>query len=77
MDGLPTTNRSPATALTRFTHRQAQIVALIADGGSNKDIAATLHVSSRTVASHLQRLYLEAGIHTRGAAVAAWLRAGS
>lgn len=54
--------------------RQRQIVALIAEGLSNKEIAARLSMSERTVDSHLQRLYLRYDIRTRAALVARWLR---
>ena len=54
--------------------RQQQILDLIARGKSDSEIAARLGISSRTVGSHLQRLYQAHGLHTRAAAVAAWLR---
>lgn len=54
--------------------RQEQILALIASGKSDSEIAARLGISSRTVGSHLQRVYQAHGLHTRAAAVAAWLR---
>ena len=56
------------------TPRQAQILGLVASGLSDKEIAEHLGVSPRTVQSHLDRLFLEHGIHKRAAAVAAWLR---
>ena len=55
------------------TPRQAQILQLVARGMSDKEIALHLGVSPRTVQSHLDRLYLEHGLHKRAAAVAAWL----
>jgi len=54
--------------------RQEQILALIASGKSDSEIAVRLGISSRTVGSHLQRVYQAHGLHTRAAAVAAWLR---
>lgn len=55
------------------TPRQAQILRLIAGGLSDKQIAARLGVSPRTVQTHLVRLFREHGVHTRAAAVAYWL----
>lgn len=55
------------------TPRQAQILRLVAAGLSDKEIASHLGVSPRTVQSHLDRLFLEHGLHKRAAAVAAWL----
>lgn len=57
-----------------FTARQLEILDLIATGKTDKDIAARLRVSRRTVGAHLQRLYLANGFHTRAEAVGAWLR---
>jgi len=54
--------------------RQHQILALIAAGKSDGEIAVRLGISARTVGSHLQRLYQAHGLHTRAEAVAAWLR---
>ena len=59
----------------RFTTRQVQILSLMAEGKSNKEVGAALGITHRTVASHLQRLYLDREVHSRTAAVAIWLRA--
>jgi DNA-binding NarL/FixJ family response regulator len=56
------------------TPRQAEILRLIASGLSDKQIASKLGLSPRTVQSHLDRLYLQHGLHKRAALVAAWLR---
>jgi DNA-binding NarL/FixJ family response regulator len=55
------------------TPRQAQILRLVAAGLSDKEIASRLGLSPRTIQSHLDRLFLEHGLHKRAAAVAAWL----
>jgi len=52
--------------------RQREIVALIAEGLRDKEIANRLGVSTRTIRTHLERLYDKYGIHSRGAAVALW-----
>jgi DNA-binding NarL/FixJ family response regulator len=57
------------------TPRQAEILTLLAAGLSDKEIAARRRVSPRTIQAHLDRLYLQYGIHKRAAAAAAWLRA--
>lgn len=56
------------------TPRQAEILMLIASGLSDKQIASKLGLSPRTIQSHLDRLYLQHGLHKRAALVAAWLR---
>lgn len=58
----------------RLTRRQSQVLSLIASGHSDKEIAARLGVSHRTVRTHLDRLLREHGLHSRTEAVAAWLR---
>jgi DNA-binding CsgD family transcriptional regulator len=58
----------------RLTPRQSQVLALIASGHSDKEIASRLGVSHRTVRTHLDRLLREHGLHSRTEAVAAWLR---
>ncbi len=55
---------------THFTPRQQQILELVAAGFSDKQIASKLRVSPRTVQSHLDRFFVEHGIHKRAAAVA-------
>jgi DNA-binding CsgD family transcriptional regulator len=57
-----------------FTLRQEQIVALLAAGLSDKEIAPRLGISTRTIQTHIQRLFYEYGVHRRSAVVAAWLR---
>ncbi|MDQ6692006.1 MAG: helix-turn-helix transcriptional regulator [Candidatus Dormibacteraeota bacterium] len=73
----PITATTPATKALRLTRRQAEIIALVASGLSDKQIATQLGVSPRTIQSHLDRLFLEHGFHKRTVAVAAWLRGGA
>ena len=49
--------------------RQRQVIELIADGLSDKEIAARLKISEETVATHLKRLYLHLAVHSRSALV--------
>jgi DNA-binding CsgD family transcriptional regulator len=57
-----------------FTARQKEIMALIAAGLSDKQIAACLGLSPRTVRTHLERLFRNHALHSRTAAVAKWLQ---
>ncbi len=52
-------------ALKALTDREREILALLAQGLSNKAIAARLYLSIRTVEGHLARLYTHLGIHSR------------
>jgi DNA-binding CsgD family transcriptional regulator len=56
--------------------RQSEILSLIADGYSDKQIARRLGMSARTIDSHLQRLYQRYDVHSRAAIVAKWLLGG-
>lgn len=64
---------APPEALTA---REAQILALLAEGLVNKQIAARLGISRHTVKTHLGALFHKLGVSTRAEAVAAGARAG-
>ncbi|WP_255281732.1 helix-turn-helix transcriptional regulator [Actinomadura madurae] len=49
----------------RLTHQELQIVRLAAAGASNREIAARLFLSPRTVGNHLYRAYPKLGVRTR------------
>lgn len=53
--------------------RQVQIVRLLADGQSDKQIANVLGLSPCTVRTYLQRLYIQYGLRGRAHAVAVTL----
>jgi DNA-binding NarL/FixJ family response regulator len=46
----------------KITPRDEQVLRLLAQGCSNKEIAGTLNISPRTVKQHLRTLFLRAGI---------------
>ena len=46
----------------KITRRDQQVLKLLVQGCSNKDIATELHISPRTVKQHLRTLFLRAGI---------------
>ena len=48
--------RSTGANGNRFTHRQVQLMNLVADGLSNKEIATSLNLSQFTVKNHLRRV---------------------
>jgi two-component system, NarL family, nitrate/nitrite response regulator NarL len=54
----------------RLTARETQIVALIDDGLSNKEIAARLHISLATVKNHIHNLLEKLNVSRRGEAAA-------
>lgn len=46
----------------KITPRDQQVLALLIQGCSNKEIARHLNISPRTVKQHLRTLFLRAGI---------------
>ena len=50
--------------------REQEILALVAEGKSNGEIAAALSIAQGTVRKHLENIYAKLGVHTRTAAVA-------
>jgi DNA-binding NarL/FixJ family response regulator len=59
---------------TQTTARENEILALVAEGLTNSQIARRLRVSDNTVKFHLQNLYLKLGVRNRTEAAALYLR---
>jgi DNA-binding CsgD family transcriptional regulator len=59
-----------AVASPLLTPRQARILQLVADGQSDRGIARTLGISTRTVQAHLQHIYRTLDVTSRTEAVA-------
>ncbi len=67
--------------LEELTPREREVLSLVAEGRSNKAIAAELFITERTVEAHVKQVFLKlrlqdtAGAHRRVLAVLAYLRA--
>ena len=48
-----------------FTPTEAEIASLIARGRTNREVAAELDISTKTVEWHLSRIYRKAGVRSR------------
>ncbi|MBS1698299.1 MAG: response regulator transcription factor [Actinobacteria bacterium] len=66
--------RTPEASL--LTPRELEILALIADGATNRAAGSRLHLSEATVKTHLLSIYAKLGVGDRAAAVAEGFRRG-
>jgi len=59
--------REKAAALNgvRMTRREREVIELIGDGMSNKEIAQRLHIAADTVKSHVRNVMEKLALHTR------------
>jgi DNA-binding NarL/FixJ family response regulator len=62
----PSTSAHP-----HLTPRQVEVLRLLEQGRSTKQIAAELHLSTETVRNHIRRLFRALGVNSRLEAVAA------
>ena len=53
-----------------MTAREAEVLARLAEGLPNRDIAARLYLSPRTVERHIANLTVKAGLRTRSELIA-------
>jgi HD-GYP domain-containing protein (c-di-GMP phosphodiesterase class II) len=60
----PSRERLPAA----LTHREAEVLRLIARGRTNREVAGLLVVSPKTVGRHVENLYRKIGVSSRAAA---------
>ncbi len=60
----------PTAPQPHLTPRQAEVLRLLEQGRSTKQIAAELHLSTETVRNHIRRLFRALGVNSRLEAVA-------
>ncbi|MET7337067.1 response regulator transcription factor [Nonomuraea sp. NPDC005650] len=65
--------RAPADPLSA---RELEVLQLIADGATNREVATRLFISEATVKSHVLHIYTKLGVNDRAAAVATAFRRG-
>jgi DNA-binding CsgD family transcriptional regulator len=65
-----------AAKAPRLTRRETEVIALVADGNSAREIGVRLHLSPATIKTHLASIYHKLGVRDRAAAVATALRSG-
>lgn len=59
-----------------LTHRERDILALLAEGRSNREIAQTLYLSEKTVKAHLAAIFRKLGVTNRTQAAMAAVQLG-
>ncbi len=62
-----TAGRTPANTVTA---RECEVLRLVAQGKSNREIGSKLFISEHTVARHLQNIFAKLGLSSRAAATA-------
>lgn len=72
--GGGTADREPL--IEELTPREHEVLALVADGLSNRDIASALAISEHTVKFHLASVFGKLGVSTRAEAVNRGIRRG-
>jgi len=65
-----------ARTLNELTPRENQVLAHLADGGSNTDIAEALSISPKTVARHRENIMRKLNLHSRTELVKYAIRKG-
>lgn len=65
------TRLSPQAAPGGLTAREAEVLSLVRGGASNREVAAALTISEKTVSRHLANIFTKLGVGSRTAA-AAW-----
>lgn len=67
---------SMVRSVESLTRRESEVLAMLADGLANKEIAARLHISAHTVKTHVTSLFAKLGADSRAEAVAVGVRRG-
>jgi two-component system nitrate/nitrite response regulator NarL len=57
--------KSAMTSAVRMTKREREVIVLIAEGLSNKEIASRLNLSTYTVKSHIHNILEKMALHSR------------
>jgi DNA-binding CsgD family transcriptional regulator len=64
--------RSRGGSSDELTDREREIAVLVAEGRSNKQVAAALYLSEKTIEHHLSRVYSKLAVRSRTELAAAW-----
>jgi DNA-binding NarL/FixJ family response regulator len=67
---LPETVQSQVPGLAPLTNREMEVLTMVLQGASNKEIANSNSISERTVKTHLYRVYRKLNVKSRTKAIA-------
>jgi two-component system response regulator NreC len=67
---------SPAGTLDELTEREQEVLAYVAEGSSNPEIAEALTISPKTVARHRENIMRKLNLHSRAELVKYAIRKG-
>ena len=70
---IETTATSP-TDQFGLSRRETEVMALVADGLNNRQIAETFFLSEKTVKNHINRIFAKMNVTSRAEAVSIWLK---
>jgi DNA-binding NarL/FixJ family response regulator len=70
----PRKKEEPIHLPARLSLRETEVLQLVAQGKSNREIAEDLVISERTVANHLASIFNKTGVENRAAAAAFAIR---
>jgi DNA-binding NarL/FixJ family response regulator len=62
---VPVTDKAQVLQNVRLTNRERQVIDLLAEGLSNKEIASRLHIAVHTVKSHVHNVLEKLALHSR------------
>ncbi|GAA4704759.1 two component transcriptional regulator, LuxR family [Promicromonospora umidemergens] len=75
--GTPAPAAAAAAAVRGLlSRREAEVMDLVADGQSNREVAALLFISEKTVKNHVNSLFAKLAVTTRSQAIVRWLQLG-
>jgi DNA-binding CsgD family transcriptional regulator len=67
---------APPARPAGLSAREVEVLRLVAQGRTNREIADALSISERTVANHLTAIFTKTGVENRAGAAAFALRQG-
>jgi DNA-binding CsgD family transcriptional regulator len=66
----------PGRAAARLSAREREVLAVLAEGVTNRELAERLFISERTANRHLSNIFTKLGVRTRAAAARIAIEAG-